>query len=116
MTSTNSLTHDTINNSQEDVSESSPLLINDDNENVQEETSWKTKYFRPHLLWMIPFSISLSTIMTSIQAPLIQFIIELACQEYKEQHKDIHDCNILEIQIIASSYVMWYTTLSNIAG
>jgi hypothetical protein len=104
-----------IRNSHEATSETSPLLIND-NENVQEGTSWINRFRRPHLLWMIPFSITLSTIMTSIQAPLVQFILELACQEFQERNKDIDDCNIPEIQIIASNYVMWYTTLSNIAG
>jgi hypothetical protein len=105
----------TIHNSQEAISETSRLIINDDG-NVQEETSWIYRFRRPHLLWMIPFSITLSIIMTSIQAPVVQFILELACQEFKERNKDIDDCNIPEIQITASNYVMWYTTLSHIAG
>src|SRR5688572_13591628 len=99
----------------EEISETSRLLTNDDNGNVQEGTSWTNRFRRPHLLWMIPFSITLSTIMTSIQAPIVQFILELACQEFKERNKDIDDCNIPEIQITASNYVMWYTTLSHIA-
>ncbi|EXX79945.1 hypothetical protein RirG_000730 [Rhizophagus irregularis DAOM 197198w] len=106
--------NDTDLNSQ-DVSETSYLL--DDNDNVQK--SWLERLRRPHLLWMIPFSITLSIIMTSIEAPIIHFISDLACKEFKEQHKNLSnddDCNLREIRILASNYVMWYATLSHIAG
>ncbi|RGB34691.1 major facilitator superfamily domain-containing protein [Rhizophagus diaphanus] len=105
--------NDTDLNSQ-DVSETSYLL--DDNDNVQR--SWLNRLRRPHLLWMIPFSITLSIIMTSIEAPIIHFISDLACKEFKEQHKNLSNddgCNLREIRILASNYVMWYATLSHIA-
>ncbi|GES78955.1 tetracycline-efflux transporter, putative [Rhizophagus clarus] len=96
------------------ASETSYLL--NDNDNIQ--TSWLGRLRKPHLLWMIPFSVTLSIIMTSIEAPIVQFILELACKEFKEQNKGLSnddDCNLPEIQILASNYVMWYTTLSHIA-
>ena len=114
MTSTN---YDDTNLNSQDISETS-YLLNDSNENVQEETSWLGRLRRPHLLWMILFSIVLSTIMTSIEAPTVQFILELACQEFKEQNDLLNDddCRLPEVRLSASNYVMWYATLSHIAG
>ncbi|CAG8773385.1 10131_t:CDS:2, partial [Gigaspora margarita] len=112
MTSSN---YDVTDFNPQDVSETSHLL-NDNNEDTLRKTSWLRKLRRPHLLWMIPFSITLSTIMTSIEALIVQFILELACKEFKEQNgSDDDDCSLPEIQILASNYVMWYSTLSHIA-
>ncbi|CAG8436345.1 910_t:CDS:2 [Rhizophagus irregularis] len=86
--------NDTDLNSQ-DVSETSYLL--DDNDNVQK--SWLERLRRPHLLWMIPFSITLSIIMTSIEAPIIHFISDLACKEFKEQHKNLSNDDDLTLSI-----------------
>jgi hypothetical protein len=116
MDSTSYIVTDDTGLSSQGVLETAPLL-NDDNDNVR-KTSWLERLRRPHLLWMILFSITLSIIMTSIEAPIIQFISELACKEFKEQ-KDLSnddDCNLREIRILASNYVMWYATLSHIAG
>jgi len=109
--------NDIIRNSRETVSETSRLLENF-NEIVQVQETWLGK---PRLLWMFPFSLTLSIIMTSTVAPTIQLILELVCQEFKEQNKNkklnlLDECNLPEIHVIASIYVMWYTSLLSIAG
>ncbi|CAG8639959.1 6979_t:CDS:2 [Funneliformis caledonium] len=108
-----SLDNDTI----ETLSETSRLL--DENFDEGQET-WLEKFRSQRLLWMLPFSLTLSIIMSSTMAPLVQLIFELVCQEFKEQKQKQNllfddECNLPEIHVNASNYIMWYTTLLNVA-
>ncbi|KAG9298785.1 hypothetical protein G9A89_012853 [Geosiphon pyriformis] len=99
---------------------------------VNPPQTWFEKFRKPHILWMIAFSLYLSTTTTSIIAPLVQFVLQILCLEYytdkngntlqsaillgQYSDKDDDICRIPEIQAIASRFLMWYQLCGFISG
>nr|CAG8546577.1 15308_t:CDS:2 [Entrophospora candida] len=108
-------------NSQELVTEESPLLVEDDHSpQTPPDKKISLTYIidslrKPHALWMLPFSFILSVIISSTIAPL-----DIACLEYYDTNNstitinngdddpDVRNCRIPEVQSMASTYLMIY--------
>ncbi|RHZ69861.1 hypothetical protein Glove_277g40 [Diversispora epigaea] len=109
-------------NGLEEETEESPLLSN--NVTIISLPSRIEKIRKPHVLWMLIFSITLSSILTSTTAPLVRFVLDIVCLEYYDD-KNIdntltppseEDCKITEISALASKYLMWYQMFSYLAA
>ncbi|CAG8745739.1 12516_t:CDS:2, partial [Racocetra persica] len=114
-------------NDSQEATENSPLLLEGSNDLTnQESSSYIQNLRKPHVLWMIVFSFTLSTIMTSMIAPLVQVVLNIVCLEYYESNdnyvnsadvfsKSIEkDCKIPQISALASH--RYISTLSDFKG
>ncbi|CAG8766187.1 22994_t:CDS:2 [Dentiscutata erythropus] len=95
------MSHSSNHNDSQEATENSPLLPEESIDLTDQETSKLSfiKDFRnPHVLWMIVFSFTLSTIMTSIIAPLVQIVLDVVCLEYYE----LNDNNMNSTDILSN--------------
>ncbi|CAG8758848.1 25596_t:CDS:2, partial [Gigaspora rosea] len=107
----------------QEATENSPLLLGESIDTTNQEplkSSCIDNFRKPHVLWMIVFSFTLSTIMTSIIAPLVQIVLDIVCLEYYEVNDNYmnstdifsnlieKDCKLPQIFALASNRLMLY--------
>ncbi|CAG8439035.1 5776_t:CDS:2 [Ambispora leptoticha] len=136
--SSSNVNEDDLNNSQDETrtSENTPLIYSGNDEetgDVIADTAPSVSKFpeciqrfrKPHILWMIPFSFFLSTIMTAILAPSVQLILRIICLEYYDKEKPLstvwdnledEQCRTPEIQSLTANFLLWYQLCGFIAG
>ncbi|OZJ04059.1 hypothetical protein BZG36_04659 [Bifiguratus adelaidae] len=95
-------------------SEERPLLS--PTKDTEEQLPWHKRWRKPHLGWMLVFSVNLSIISTAILSPLVQLVLRIVCEsEYiKQGFSEVptpEQCRTPSVQSIASQYMMWYTLL-----
>ncbi|CAG8483805.1 6303_t:CDS:2 [Ambispora gerdemannii] len=132
-------TQDGLNNFQDEAStsENTPLISSGNDEEIRDvitDNTTSTSKFatfiqnlpKPHTLWMIPFSFSLSVMMTAVLAPSVQLILRIICLEYIDREKqtvtiwdDLEEnekCREPEIQSLTANFLLWYQLCGFIAG
>nr|CAG8600311.1 1677_t:CDS:2 [Entrophospora candida] len=103
-------------NSQELVTEESPLLVEDDHSpQTPPDKKISLTYIidslrKPHALWMLPFSFILSVIISSTIAPLEYYDTNNSTITINngDDDPDVRNCRIPEVQSMASTYLMIY--------